>query len=92
MKYLTHRWTQCLLFRLKSQSARGASRHPASMGDCQTISHTPHGPTYPVDEGSEVQIQSIAWGQCRDLEFGRLKLGIKMCNVALIASAKNFYG
>ena len=38
------------------------------MGDCQTISHTPHGPTYPVDEESEVRIQSIAWGQCSDLE------------------------
>ena len=34
-----------LLVRLKFQSARRASRHPASMGDCQTISHTPHGPT-----------------------------------------------
>ena len=34
--------------------ARGASCHPAFMGNCQTISHTPHSPTYPVDEGSEV--------------------------------------
>ena len=61
-----------LLLRLKFRSARGASRHPASMGDCQTISHTPHGPTYPVDEESEVRIQSIAWGQCSDLEPIRL--------------------
>ena len=60
------------------------------MGNCQTISHTPHSPTYLVGEGSEVQIHSIVWGQCRDMEFGRLKLGIKMCNVALIASAKIF--
>ena len=46
-------WSR-LLLRLKFRSARGASRHPAFMGNCQTISHTPHSPTYPVDEGSEV--------------------------------------
>ena len=33
-------WMQCLLFRLKSQSARKASRHPAFIGICPTISHT----------------------------------------------------
>ena len=76
------KYSNCLLLRLKFRSARGASRHPAFMGYCQTISHTPHSPTYPVDEGSEVWIQSIAWGQCKNLEFGRLKLGIKMCNIA----------
>ena len=43
----------CLLLRLNFRSARGASCHPAFMGNCQT-SHTPHSPTYPVDEGSEV--------------------------------------
>ena len=51
-----------LLLRLKFRSARVASRHPAFTGNCQTISHTPHSPTYPVDEGIEVWIQSIAWG------------------------------
>ena len=30
----------CLLFWLKSQSARGASCHSAFMGNCPTISHT----------------------------------------------------
>ena len=29
----------CLLFRLKSWSAKGASRHPAFMGNCLTINH-----------------------------------------------------
>ena len=29
-----------LLLRLKSRSARGASRHPAFIGNCPTISHT----------------------------------------------------
>ena len=31
---------QCLLLRLKSQSAREESHHPAFMGICPTISHT----------------------------------------------------
>ena len=62
------------------------------MGNCQTISHTPHSPIYPVGEGSEVRIHSIVRGQCRDMEFGRLKLEIKMCNAALIALAKIFLG
>ena len=44
----------CLLLLLNFRSAWEASRHPAFMGNCQTISHTPHSPTYPVDEGSEV--------------------------------------
>ena len=83
-------YTLCLLLRLKFRSTRGASHHPAFMGTCQTISHTPHSSTYPVDEGSNVRIQFIALAQCRDLGFGRLKLGIKMCNIALIASAKIF--
>ena len=30
---------KCLLLRLKSLSARGASRHPAFMGSCPTLSH-----------------------------------------------------
>ena len=34
------RWIQCLLIRLKSHSAREASRHPAFIGNCPTISHT----------------------------------------------------
>ena len=34
--------TSCLLLWLKFRSARGASRHPAFMGNCHTISHTPH--------------------------------------------------
>ena len=31
---------KCLLLRLRSLNTRGASRHPAFMGNCQTISHT----------------------------------------------------
>ena len=31
---------KCLLLRLRSLNARGASRHPAFMGNCQTINHT----------------------------------------------------
>ena len=33
-------WTSCLLLRLKFQSARGASHHPAFTGNYETISHT----------------------------------------------------
>ena len=33
-------WMQCLLLPLKSQTARKASRPPAFMGICPTISHT----------------------------------------------------
>ena len=33
-------WEQCLLLRLKSRCAWGASRHPAFMGNYPTISHT----------------------------------------------------
>ena len=43
----------CLLLQLKSRSPRGASHHPAFMGNCQTISHTFYSPIYPVDEGNE---------------------------------------
>ena len=57
------------------------------MGNCQTIRHTPHSPTYPVDEGNKVWIQSIVWCQCKNLEFGRLKLGIKNA-IKTIASGK----
>ena len=42
-----------LLLWLKSWSARGASNHPALMGNCRTISHTFYSPIYPVDEGNE---------------------------------------
>ena len=38
--FVVERWMQCLLFRLKSWSARETSRHPAFMGHCPTISHT----------------------------------------------------
>ena len=31
---------QCLLLRLKSQSARKASRHADFIGNCLTVSHT----------------------------------------------------
>ena len=74
--------TSCLLLWLKFWSARGASRYPAFMGNCQTISHMFYSLFYPVGERNEVWIQSIAWGQCKNLEFGRLKLGIKMCDIA----------
>ena len=76
---MTLKWCKmvCLWLQLKFRSASGASRHPGLMGNCQTISHTPYSPTYPVDGGNEVWIQSIAWGQWKNLGFGRLKLGIK---------------
>ena len=51
---------------------RGASHHSAFMGNCWTISHTFCSLIYPVDEGNE-----IAWGQSKDLKFGRLKLWAK---------------
>ena len=38
--FVVERWMQCLLLRLKSRSAREASRHAASMGNCPTVSHT----------------------------------------------------
>ena len=43
----------CLLPWLKSQSTRGASDHPAFMGNCQTVSHKFYSPMYPVDEGND---------------------------------------
>ena len=43
----------CLLPWLKSQSTRGASQHPAFMGNCQTVSHKFYSPMYPVDEGND---------------------------------------
>ena len=36
----TNQEQSCLLLRLKSQSTKGASHHPAFMGNCLTISHT----------------------------------------------------
>ena len=36
----TNQEQSCLLFQLKSQNARGASDHPAFMGNCLTISNT----------------------------------------------------
>ena len=42
-----------LLLRLKSQSARGASHHPAITGNYQTINHTFYTPIYPLDEGND---------------------------------------
>ena len=62
----------CLLLLLKFQSAREASHHPAFMSNCGTISHTFYSLIYPVDEGNQ-----IAWGQSKNLEFERLKLGTK---------------
>ena len=47
------------------------------MGNFQTISHTFYGLIYPADEENEVRIQFIAWSQCKNLKFGRLKLGTK---------------
>ena len=38
--FVVERWMQCLLLRLKSRSAREASSHAASMGNCPTVSHT----------------------------------------------------
>ena len=38
--FVAESWIECLLFRLKSQSAREASHHPTFMGICPTISHT----------------------------------------------------
>ena len=66
-----------LIPRLKFRSARGAFHNPALMGNCRTISHTFYSLIYPVDEGNEVKIQSFSWGQCKNLEFERLKLGTK---------------
>ena len=43
----------CLLFWLKSRRARGASHHPAFMGNCRTISHKFYSLIYPVDEGND---------------------------------------
>ena len=43
----------CLLLWLKSRSVRGASHHPAFMGNCRTISHKFYSPIYPVDEGND---------------------------------------
>ena len=43
---------KCLLLQWKAQSVRGASHHPAFMGNCQTISHTFYSLDYPVDEFS----------------------------------------
>ena len=43
----------CLLLRLKSRSARGASNNPAFMGSCRTISHMFYSLFYPVDVGNE---------------------------------------
>ena len=40
----------CLLLRLKSWSARGASHHPAFICNCRTVSQTFYSPIYPVDE------------------------------------------
>ena len=50
-----------LLLRLKSPSARGASHHPAFMGNCRTISHTFYSLIYPVDEFSLKETRT--WGQ-----------------------------
>ena len=36
----TNQEQSCLLLRLKFRNARGASHHPAFMGNCLTISHT----------------------------------------------------
>ena len=36
--FVVEKWMQCLLFRLKSRSAREASRHPVFMGNCLTVS------------------------------------------------------
>ena len=41
---------ECLLLRLNSRSARGASHHPVFMGNCPTISRTFFSPIYSVDE------------------------------------------
>ena len=41
------------LLRLKFWSARGASHHPAFMGNCRTISHTFYSLIYPMDEENE---------------------------------------
>ena len=40
-----HYNTSCFLLSLKFWSARGASRHPTIMGNCQTIGHRSHSPT-----------------------------------------------
>ena len=38
--FVLESWMQCLLLRLKSQSSREESHHPAFIGICPTISHT----------------------------------------------------
>ena len=51
-----------LLLWPKSRSVRGASHHPALMGNCRTISHKFYSPIYPVVEGNdEVGRSQIAY-------------------------------
>ena len=63
----------CLLLRLKSRSAKGASNHPAFMGNCRTISHTFHSPFYPVDKGKE----DVGWF----LEWTRGRIFVEPINI-----------
>ena len=51
----------CLLLWLKSWNARGASHHPAFIGNCPTISHTFFSLTYPVYEFYLKEMRT--WGQ-----------------------------
>ena len=45
--------TSCLLLHLKPWEVRWATRQPAFMSDCRTITHTFYSPIYPLDEGNE---------------------------------------
>ena len=53
IKIFTGKPTKQFCLWLKSRSARGASHHPAFMGNCRTISHKFYSPIYPVDEGND---------------------------------------
>ena len=86
MKLYSFLLTCCfwLLLRVKSQSTRGASHHPAFMGNCPTISHTFFSLIYPVDEFSLKGMRT--WGQSKSYCFfvwceSRLLLRLQYCSV-----------
>ena len=84
-----------LLLQLKSRSVRGASHHPAVMGNCRTISHTLCSPIYPVDEVNEhvgsiwdnILLFCICFGVNKVHCFG-LKFGARGVYLMWIVSTK----
>ena len=81
----------CLLLQLKFRSPRGASHHPAFVGNCQTISHTFYSLIYPADEGNEVWIQSIAWGRVQEFGIWKIEIRDKKC-VTLLGGSEMSVG